>query len=126
VAIARHAFARAIEGNDPGAIVEAAKEWVAAFADEPHMLPQLRIWLSESGFAHGPPKKKRPAKRAAGAQRAATGTAVAVRSGKSLPRTNGKVDLTRLMLLREGYVEDPDGKLYHPDGYAGSAFGAAS
>ena len=89
-------------------------------ADAPRYLPALFELLSTGAWQSDPPARKK--------RRAVAATGVAL--GGALPRTNGKVDTSRLVLLRAGYVQDENGDLYHPDGNAGSGLywlrGAAS
>ena len=124
IAIARIAFARLIGQGTPACeIVAGVKRWVVA-ADAPRYLPALFELLSTGAWQSEPPaRKKRRAlqiPRRGKAVAAATG-GVAL-GGGALPRTNGKVDMSRMGLMRAGYVQDENGDLYHPEGNAGSAF----
>jgi hypothetical protein len=110
-AIARNAFRSACALAEPKDILDGARTWIAA-ADAPRFLPPLPQWLDAKGWEKPPPMKK-PHRRGA----------VHRGRGDHLPRSNGrKVDLTRLALKMGGYVEDENGKLYHPDGDYGSSF----
>jgi hypothetical protein len=105
IAIARQAFAKAVQIAHPHDILAAARAWVAA-ADAPRFLPQLGQWLAARGWEKPPPKKRK------------RGTA----NGQRGYQRRGKPDLMRVALKMGGYVEDEDGKLYHPDGEVGCSF----
>jgi hypothetical protein len=105
VAIGRQAFAQACRKAEPAAILDGARKWSAA-ADAPRFLPALWKWLDAEGWAKPAPVR---AKTTSSANRGS-------RHRDTLPRTNGnKVDLSRLALMQGGYVEDDEGRLYHPE-----------
>jgi hypothetical protein len=109
VAIARQAFwkACAVAEDSADEILAAARVWRAA-CDAPRFLPRLADWLAAEGWTKPPPAK---------------GRARGGRAHDGLPRTNGrKVNVTKVGLLLGGYVENPDGSLFHPDGAVGSDF----
>jgi hypothetical protein len=107
-ALVRQAFAKACRDVTPTAILDAARTWVAA-ADAPRYLPALPQWLMANGWEKPPPAK-------------ATRASHSKRGHNGYQRKGGKPDLMRMSLKRGGYLEDENGKLYHPDGEDGCSF----